>query len=173
MISIISGTNRTPNNSEIIAQIYRRILEEKGHSPQVLPLTNLPPNIIATDLYGKRSKAFQPIQELVTATEKFIFIVPEYNGSFPGVLKVFIDACSFPESFMGKKAALVGHSTGRYGNIRGIEHFTGICHYCGLHVLPLKLHIPRVQHEFDQNGSLQQGDAHRFIHQQINQFLSF
>src|SRR3546814_7353315 len=152
MISIISGTNRTPNNSEIIAQIYRRILEEKGHSPQVLPLTNLPPNIIATDLYGKRSKAFQPIQELVTATEKFIFIVPEYNGSFPGVLKVFIDACSFPESFMGKKAALVGHSTGRYGNIRGLEHFTGICNYFCLHVLPLKLQIPQVQHEFDQNG---------------------
>lgn len=173
MISIISGTNRTPSNSQILADYYRLRLEEKGLSTQVLSLTNLPPNLIATDLYGKRSAAFQPIQDQITATDKFVFIVPEYNGSFPGVLKVFIDACSFPESFMGKKAALVGHSTGRYGNIRGIEHFTGVCHYCGLHVLPLKLHIPRVQHEFDQDGSILNGDAKRFIHQQIEQFILF
>lgn len=173
MISIISGTNRTPSNSEILANYYGRILLEKGIETQVLPLTILPPNLIATDLYGQRSDAFRPIQEKVTATDKFIFILPEYNGSFPGVLKVFIDACSFPESFMGKKAALVGHSTGRYGNIRGVEHFTGVCHYCGLHVLPLKLHIPRVQHEFDKEGNIINGDARRFISQQIEQFINF
>lgn len=173
MISIISGTNRTPSNSEILANYYGRILQQKGAEAGILPLTGLPPTLIATDLYGHRSAAFQSIQDQVTAAEKFIFIMPEYNGSYPGVLKVFIDACSFPESFMGKKAALVGHSTGRYGNIRGVEHFTGVCHYCGLHVLPLKLHIPRVQHEFDKEGNILDGDAKRFINQQIDQFLLF
>ena len=54
----------------------------------------------------KEAPAFEPIQEIVTKTDKFIFVIPEYNGSFPGVLKVFIDACSFPESFYEKKAAL-------------------------------------------------------------------
>jgi len=173
MISIISGTNRTPSNSEILANYYHRIFQEKRVDSRILPLTDLPPSLIATDLYGKRSAAFQPIQDQVTATEKFLFIIPEYNGSFPGILKLFVDACSFPESFMGKKAALVGHSTGRYGNIRGVEHFTGVCHYCGLLVLPLKLHIPRIQHEFDPQGDLVDGDAKRFINDQIDRFIAF
>ncbi len=29
--------------------------------------------------------------ELLIPTEKFIFIIPEYNGTFPGVLKAMID----------------------------------------------------------------------------------
>lgn len=173
MISIISGTNRIPSNSEILARYYHRLLEKKNAVSTVFPLTDLPPSLITTDLYGKRSEAFQTIQDRITATDKFIFIVPEYNGSFPGILKLFIDACSFPESFLGKKAALVGHSTGRYGNIRGIEHFTGVCHYCGLHVLPLRLHIPRIQHEFDGEGNISGEDTRRFINQQIDQFLQF
>lgn len=173
MISIISGTNRSPSNSEILANYYHRSLQEKGVESHILPLTNLPPKLITTDIYGERIPEFQFIQDQVTATEKFLFIVPEYNGSFPGILKLFVDACAFPESFMGKKAALVGHSTGRYGNIRGVEHFTGVCHYCGLHVLPLRLHIPRVQKEFDQYGNILDGDAKRFIEGQILEFLEF
>src|SRR5699024_6307007 len=102
------------------------------------------------DLYGHRSEAFQPIQDCVSQTKKFLFIVPEYNGSFPGVLKTFIDACSFPVSFYGKKAALVGVSSGKYGNIRGIEHFTGVCHYIHLHVMPLKIHISYILNELDE-----------------------
>lgn len=173
MISIISGTNRLRSNSIILANYYRNILKEKGQAADVLSLTELPDNLMATDLYGKRSPGFQPLQDRVTATTKFIFIIPEYNGSFPGVLKLFIDACSFPESFLGKKAALVGHSTGRYGNIRGVEHFTGVCNYCGLHVMPLKLHIPRIREEFDQDGNITDDDTKRFLNQQAEQFIGF
>jgi chromate reductase len=124
-------------------------------------------------LYGKRSIEFQPIQDIVDKTEKFLFIIPEYNGSFPGALKVFIDACSFPESFYEKKAALTGLSSGKYGNIRGIDHFTGVCHYLNLHVMPLKLHIANIKTELNAAGDIVKEDTIGFIEEQIDKFIEF
>jgi chromate reductase len=173
MITIISSTNRPGSSTLKVAQYYQNRLREKGVDAGLLSLSQLPPNLIETDLYGKRSAAFEPIQEIVTNTQKFIFIIPEYNGSFPGVLKAFIDACSFPESFYEKKAALVGISSGKYGNIRGIDHFTGVCHYLNLHVLPLKLHIPNIRTEFEANHNFFKEDTVRFTDEQMDKFILF
>jgi len=173
MVTIISGTNR-PNSSTLkLAEYYKKRLLEKGLDVGLLPLTLLPANLIETDLYGKRSDEFQPIQDIITKTEKFLFGIPEYNGSFPGVLKTFIDACSFPESFYEKKAALVGVSSGKYGNIRGIDHFTGICHYMHLHVMSLKIHIAAINKEFDENDNLFKEDTVKFANEQMDKFILF
>ncbi|QHS55518.1 NAD(P)H-dependent oxidoreductase [Mucilaginibacter sp. 14171R-50] len=173
MVTIIASTNR-PNSSTLkLAQYYQRQLAAKGMQTNLLSLTQLPPNLIETDLYGKRSEAFTTIQNQITATEKFLFIIPEYNGSYPGVLKVFVDACSFPESFYDKKAALVGLSSGKYGNIRGIDHFTGVCHYLNLQVMPLKLHIASIRKEMDEQGNLTAEDTLRFTNEQIDKFIRF
>ncbi|HEY8929033.1 MAG TPA: NAD(P)H-dependent oxidoreductase, partial [Mucilaginibacter sp.] len=106
-------------------------------------------------------------------TDKFLFIIPEYNGSFPGVLKVLIDACDFPESFYDKKAALVGLSSGKYGNIRGVEHFTGVCHYLHLNIMPLKIHISNIKNEIDADGNLFQKDTLKFTGEQIDKFIAY
>ena len=138
-----------------------------------MSLTELPDAVIATDLYGKRSEAFKLILDKINPLDKFLFVIPEYNGSYPGVLKVFIDACDFPESFYEKKAALVGISSGKYGNIRGVDHFTGVCHYFNLHVLPLKLHIANIKTELDENNNLFKEDTVKFVNEQVDKFIAF
>lgn len=173
MITLISGTNRKNSRTLLLTRHYKSVLDDKGIENQIVDLCDLPSNIIDTDLYGNRSSEFQKIQDLITQSSKFIFILPEYNGSFPGILKLFIDACKFPESFKYKKAALVGHSTGKYGNIRGVEHFTGVCNYIGLNVLPLRIHIPYIQHELDPENKLFKEDTLKFSNQQINEFIEF
>lgn len=173
MTTIISGTNRAESNTLKLAEYYHRQLSEKGFESEILSLCDLPDDFIVSDLYGKRSTAFQSIQDKISATSKFIFIIPEYNGGFPGILKTFIDACKFPESFYGKKAVLVGLSSGKYGNVRGIEHFTGICHYINLHVLPLRIHIPAIGREFDERGDLFKEDTIKFVSHQIEQIIAF
>ncbi|QQL48312.1 NADPH-dependent FMN reductase [Mucilaginibacter ginkgonis] len=173
MITIISGTNR-PNSSTLkLAKYYQEQLKQRGVEAGILSLQDLPPSIISTDLYGKRSDEFKPIQDIVTATDKFIFIIPEYNGSFPGVLKVFMDACDFPGSFYNKKAGLVGLSSGKYGNIRGIDHFTGVCNYLHLHVHPLKIHITNVRQELDADGQLHQADTIKYTAEQIDKLVEY
>lgn len=173
MITIISSTNRPGSSTLKVAQYYQRNLKQRGVDAGLLSLSDLPPNVIETDLYGQRSKEFGPVQDMIVNTDKFLFVIPEYNGSFPGVLKVLVDACSFPESFYEKKAALVGVSSGRYGNIRGVDHFTGICNYIHLHVLPLKIHIPSVHKELDEYGNFFKEDTLKYINEQIEKFIKF
>ncbi len=173
MVTIISSTNRPGSSTLKLAQYYQNKFREKGIEAGLLSLSQLPPNLIDTDLYGQRSAAFEPIQAIVTQTQKFLFVIPEYNGSFPGVLKVFMDACSFPESFYEKKAALVGISSGKYGNIRGVDHFTGICNYMHLHVMPLKIHIPSIHKELDADGNLFNADTLKYTNEQIDKFIKF
>ncbi len=170
---IISATNRPGSTTLKVAEYYQKQIKEKGVEADLLSLSELPDNLIKTDLYGKRSAAFEPIQELVNQADKFIFIIPEYNGSFPGVLKVFIDACSFPESFYDKKAALVGVSSGKYGNIRGVDHFTGVCHYMHLNVLSLKLHIANIKNELNADGDFFKEDTLKYTNEQIDKFIKF
>jgi chromate reductase len=173
MITIIAGTNRPASKTLTLASYYHNALDQRGISSEIISLTDLPAEFMVSDLYGKRSEMFKPIQEKISASTKFLFVVPEYNGGFPGVLKTFIDGCTFPDSFYGKKAALTGISSGKYGNIRGIEHFTGICHYIHLHVMPLRLHIPAIDKEFDHHGNLFKEDTLRFVNQQIEQLITF
>lgn len=173
MITIISATNRPGSSTLKVARYYQKKLLEKGLEAGLLSLAQLPANLLETDLYGKRSQEFQQIQDVITATDKFIFIIPEYNGSFPGVLKVFIDACDFPGSFYEKKAALTGISSGKYGNIRGIDHFTGVCHYVHLNIMPLKLHIANIKSEFNEYSDLFKEDTVKFTDEQIEKFIKF
>ena len=173
MITIISGTNRPHSNTFKLATYYRQKLAERGEASDILSLADLPSDFITSDMYKSRSAAFQPFQERVTATEKFIFIIAEYNGSFPGILKTFVDACQFPDSFFNKKAALVGLSSGKYGNIRGVDHFTGVCHYVRLNVLPLRIHIPHIFQELNSEGNLYKEDTLRFTNEQIDEFVRF
>ena len=173
MVTIIASTNRPGSSTLKLAKYYQKCLAERGLQTTLLSLTQLPSNLMETDLYGKRSHAFENLQELITATDKFLFVIPEYNGSYPGVLKVFIDACSFPGSFYDKKAALVGLSSGKYGNIRGIDHFTGVCHYLHLNVMPLKIHIATIRKEMDENGNLIIEDTLRYTSEQMDKFIKY
>ncbi|KAA8475873.1 NAD(P)H-dependent FMN reductase [Arcticibacter tournemirensis] len=174
MTTIIASTNRPDSYTLKIAEYYQKHLHEMGHEANILSLTDLPEGIIHPAMYEKQKlESFEILQSKITATDKFLFIIPEYNGSFPGILKVLIDACRFPESFYGKKAALVGVSTGKYGNIRGVDHFTGICHYMNLNVLPLKLHIPNIHKELNEAGEFFKEDTLKFTRQQMEQFILF
>lgn len=173
MITIISGTNRPGSNALRVARYYQKQFNQKGQDVNLLSLTELPANFIQSDLYGQRSEAFAKVQEQVSKTEKFVFVIPEYNGSFPGVLKTFVDACEFPASFYEKKAALVGISSGRQGNLRGVDHFTGVANHMHLHIMPSKMYLSSIESELDENGDLFQEATVKFVDEQIEKVISF
>ncbi len=134
MITIICGTNRHKSYSESVSQVLASKLTQEGQDVQVLALHQLPENFLSSDLYDHRSQEFKAlIDQFVLNVEKFIFVAPEYNGSYPGVLKVFLDAIP-PKTWMDKKALIVGVSDGRAGNIRGQEHLTAVLQHLKLFV---------------------------------------
>ncbi|MEO1049582.1 MAG: NAD(P)H-dependent oxidoreductase [Bacteroidota bacterium] len=146
-IVIISGTNRNESVSGSLAQFYKGILNGQGVDSQVIDLSRLPHDFAFSALYENsgRNEAFNEFREIMAKAQKFVFIVAEYNGSFPGVLKTFIDGLKFPDSFKGKKCALVGLSSGVQGAGLALSHLTDIFHYCGMNVLALKPKLSRIE----------------------------
>lgn len=172
-ITIISATNREGSNTEHIANYYFNTLKNKGINATVLSLKALPPSFLATDLYGQRSPEFQKIIDTYIENQtKFIFISPEYNGSFAGVLKVFLDAVP-PKIWQDNKACLVGVSSGRAGNLRGMEHLTNILNYLKVNVYHNKLPISVVTNLLNESGALVDNETQKVIDLQIDGFLSF
>ncbi|MEQ8573083.1 MAG: NAD(P)H-dependent oxidoreductase, partial [Fulvivirga sp.] len=112
-ITIICGTNRVDSVSYQISVIYQQLLAKAGCNAEIIDLTDLPNDFAFTALYENSGKneEFNRFRKLMADSDKFVFVVPEYNGSFPGVLKTFIDGLEYPGSFKNKKSALVGISS--------------------------------------------------------------
>jgi NAD(P)H-dependent FMN reductase len=106
-------------------------------------------------------------------TEKFIFVSPEYNGSIPGVLKSLFDNSDVQRVWWGKKALLTGVSTGRAGNLRGMEHLTGILNYMKVVVHPNKLPISVVNVLLNLDGSIKDEPTLYAINHQLDEFIAF
>lgn len=97
----------------VLAQHVQETIEQAGQHVGLLDMRILEAPLLISGDYGPSDQSPQvtTIQdELIIPADKFYFVVPEYNGSFPGILKFFLDACSVREmkrSFAGKKS---GHS---------------------------------------------------------------
>ena len=151
MITIISSTNRGDAVSMKISRIYQKLLKSLNKPSQVIDLNELPTDFAFSALYERsgKNKLFNVFRQQIKDSDKFVYIVPEYNGSFPGVLKTFIDGLEFPESFENKKCALVGLSAGVQGAGLALSHLTDIFNYCGMHVLALKPKLAQIEQNMD------------------------
>lgn len=165
MYTIVSGTNRTGSHTLKIAQEYHRIFKEKGIDAKLFSLEGL-------DILH-HNKTFEKIEnEIIIPTENFIFISPEYNGSFPGVLKLLFDNAKNHRIWWNKKALLTGVSSGRAGNLRGMDHLTGILHFLKVTVHPNKLPISSID-RFFKDGEFNDAETSKVIEQQVEEFIEW
>jgi NAD(P)H-dependent FMN reductase len=163
------------SRSKSIAEYYLQLLLEKGVEAGLLSLDEMPSTILDTILYRnprQRDDAWESIQKRVHAARKFIFVIPEYNGSFPGILKVWIDALEYPGSLRGKKACMMGLSDGTQGSALAMSHFADVLNYAGVHTLAFR---PRFIHigKNISDGALHNPDYIKEIKIQIEHFLEF
>src|ERR1051326_5305357 len=100
-------------------------------------------------------------KQLLMDHDAFVIASPEYNGSFPALLKNVIDWTSRPErgekplaAFRGKTAAILSTSPGSGGGQRGLRHLRELLEMIGVTVLPSQLAIPRAFEAFDAAGEL-------------------
>jgi chromate reductase len=165
MYLIISGTNRRDSFTLRVAEHYQKLLNKKNIEAPVLSLVGL-------DLLERNASVLQLEKKWLLPAEKYIFISPEYNGSIPGVLKCLIDVSDVKKVWKGKKALLTGVSKGRAGNLRGMDHLTGILHYVGTVVHPNKLPISIVDTLFTKED-MAHPETMRVISQQLDEFVGF
>jgi chromate reductase len=164
MVTIISGTNRKHSNTSKIAREYQLILLEKGIETVILSLEDL-------DLVHY-NPAFETIEnEILIPATHFIIISPEYNGSFPGVLKMLFDTSRSHEIWFHKKALLTGVATGRAGNLRGMDHLADVLNYMKITVHPNKLPISAVNNVVNSDGKIIDNNTLKAINQQLDEFI--
>lgn len=164
-ITIISATNRAGSNTLRVARQIEGMLLERGVRAGLLTLEGL-------DLNGRTETLYRIERELLFPARKFIFVAPEYNGSYPGSLKTMIDLTDIKQAWWGKKAMLTGVSTGRAGNLRGLEHLTGTLNYLKVTVLPNRLPISVVDKLMDAEGVIRDESTLAAMSAQIDEFLA-
>lgn len=171
MISIIAGTNRDNSQTLRVSKYYESVLKAKGVDCQLLDLSELPNDFVFSALYGAQNDEFNQItNKYVLEPSKLIIISPEYNGSFPGILKAFIDGWN-PRQTPGKWAALTGVASGRQGNARGMDDLTNILNYLKINVIPVKPPMSQIFNLFNEAGELVDQGMKEVIELQIELLL--
>ncbi|MBC8034520.1 MAG: NAD(P)H-dependent oxidoreductase [Chitinophagaceae bacterium] len=167
MYTVISGTNRKGSNTLKVAELYVQILRKKGIEAGLLSLVDL-------DVHLRNESIERIEKEILIPSERFVIISPEYNGSFPGVLKSLLDITDIRQKvWEGKKVLLTGVSTGRAGNLRGMEHLTGVLHYLKMNVHCNKLPISIVHQLIDKDELISDTATINAIDRQLAEFIEF
>ena len=164
-ITVIAGTNRPGSRTLQIARQYIRLLQDYPVTAHLLSLEGL-------DLNRRTAELEQIENTVIIPVQKFIFILPEYNGSFSGAVKTFIDLTRYKECWYYKKALLTGVAEGRGGNLRGLDHFTGVLHFLKVIVHPNKLPISSVKQLMNARGEIADQQTLAQMRQQIDEFLA-
>ena len=151
MITIISATNRPNSRTEFVSRnLFEMIGKYTDEEVNLIKLCELDPGFVHPKMYEAKFQHpdLTKLQdEQIIPADKWILVSPEYNGSYSGIGKVFVDSISvrrYAETFRGKKLALVGVATGRAGNLRGLDHLTTSFNYLGMNVFPNRLPLANI-----------------------------
>jgi chromate reductase len=172
-IMIISGTNRASSNALRIARIVLGHYQSAKIPAELFSLEELPREVFDPSSYSKKPPAMLAIQQRILDSPGLHVITPEYNGSFPGVLKYFIDMLKFPESFDRKPVAFVGEAAGVWGGLRAVEQLQMIFGYRNAHSYPDRVFIPAVNARFDAAGNFTDAAINDRLKQQAIGFDCF
>ena len=174
MITLLAGTNRPNSRARRIANYYATLLAGLGAESQILDLAELPADFTATALYAYAgtNPAFNRLARLLDAGDRLVIITPEYNGSFPGVLKAFIDGLAYPGGIQGKRAALVGLSSGGQGGLLAMTHLTDILMYLGTTVLSQRVRLPFIDKDLTPDDDLRNELSRQLLREQAVALLA-
>src|SRR5690554_3821137 len=90
-IAIISGTDRPNSYALRVATYITDQFLANGTDAVLVDLQNFPTADVAGGRYGEDIPSIEAFNKEVLESDAMLFVVPEYNGSFPGILKLFID----------------------------------------------------------------------------------
>lgn len=179
MISVIAGTNREKSRTEIIARYYQKRLKElSAENVQLLALSEVDQPLLSDNSYKPESQTPQ-VKEIqdkyFVSADRWIIVIPEYNGGLPGIFKSLIDAISIREyqkTFLDKKIALVGVSAGKAGNLRGLDYLANLFSYVKAKVFRNRLPLSQIE-SLLRDDELVDGPTKEAIDLQLKDFLAY
>lgn len=172
-ILIISGTNRPGSSTLRVARRVEQHYADARVPSNLFNLEELGAEAFKPEAYAVKPPAFQVVQQRVFDSAGLHVVLPEYNGSFPGVLKHFIDLLKFPESFDRKPVAFVGVSSGTWGALRAVEQMQMVFAHRHAHIYPERVFISDVSRRYPADAAPTDASIENRLAQQVRGFAQF
>ena len=148
-IPVILGTTRKGRMSFHAAQfIVGQLRGRAGITTKLIDIAELS---LPTDDAGEAVKDAS-FSSAMKQADAIIIVTPEYNHSFPGLLKHVLDSCL--KEYIHKAAGVVGVSAGVFGGARVIEQFQPVLRELGLVSIFWDVNFGNVGKVFVQKGQL-------------------
>jgi chromate reductase, NAD(P)H dehydrogenase (quinone) len=171
-ILVLAGSTRSGSLNRRLAAHAAATLREAGLAATLVELRQYPLPIYDGDFEtenGLPANA-KALKALARDHDAFAIAAPEYNGSFPAVLKNAIDWMSRPEpgepplaAFRGKTAALMSASPGPGGGRRVLHALRELLEGIRVTVIPEQVSVPLAEAAFDSEGRLVRAEALRAV----------
>ena len=162
-ILVLAGSARLDSVNRKLARQTVDALRAAGVEATLADLRDFPMPMYDGDLEAGEGipPAAKALKELARQHDGFAIASPEYNGSFPALLKNALDWISRPEPgerplevFRGKVAAILSASPGPGGGTRGLHHLRELLEMMSVKVIPRELAVARSGGAFDDAGQL-------------------
>ncbi len=171
-INILSSTDRPGSNALKISGYVKKRLEEKA-DVQILTLMDYPLMDVAGGRYADDIESVNEFNNTFLDADGILFVVPEYNGGFPGILKVFFDYLPFPKALKGMPVSLIGEAAGAFGAMRPVEQFSQLLTYRKAIIFPERIFIQRVNDSFDEEQGMKSESQQKMLDIQLDKFPDF
>ena len=169
---IISATNRPQSNSRKIAGLLQQIYKGLNCRAEIISLMEVPfQTLIAKPYPNTLPQEVQTIVAKLDESESLTIVCPEYNGSFPGIMKFFIDHWSYPKTFEYRPVCFVGLG-GRFGGLRAVEQLQQIIGYRNAFIYPQRVFLQNIE-DLLKNSRLADQPLLDLLKKQAEGFLSF
>lgn len=159
-----AGSHRKGSHNVKLIQAAAEVARSQGAEVEVIDLGALPMPIFDEDLEAQGTPAnATAFKEKLKAADGFLIATPEYNSSYPALLKNVIDWASRPaegeamlEAFKGKACGLFAASPGGLGGIRVLPQLRNLLSNIGVHVVPTQFGLGKAHEAFDDAGKLKE-----------------
>lgn len=173
-LKIISGTDRPGSWALRIARYLKhRYGEMNDLVPGIIDLQDFPVEEVAGGRYGEELSRIEAFNKPVLDADGLVVVCPEYNGGYPGILKLFIDYLPFPAALEKKPVCFVGEASGAFGALRAVEQLQQVFGYRNAHIFPERVFIPRVKNNFDEKEGIRDTLQQELLESQIRNFVQY
>lgn len=173
VIKIISSTDRPNSWALKISKYVSGLYKKENIEADVVSLEDFPLSDVVGGKYGESIESVENFREPILKADGLVFVIPEYNGSFPGILKMFIDYLPFPKAFEKMPMAFIGEAAGAFGGLRSVEQFQMIANYRNALQFPERVFISRVTKEFDPEEGIKDDFKQKLLLSQVENFIKF
>jgi len=141
-IPVLLGTARKGNATQHVASyVFERLSAREDVTTELLKVGDLTDGATTPPWEDESMKTRW--QHVVEKAQGFVFVMPEYNHSFPGEFKLVLD--QELDAYLGKPVLTIATSTGRFAGARLLDHLLAVYSEVGLVNVPYPLGVSGVR----------------------------